>query len=216
VNANEIDAEFTAYPLPELADAALQRAAQLGAEHADFRAERTRGQQIGLSDGHLETQFDSDDLGLAVRVVVDGTWGFAAAVDLTTAAAAQAAAEAVDVARVAAAINSERIELAAEPAHGDVTWLSAYDVDPFAVSVGDKISLLGDWSAGLLAAAGVDHVDASLLQVKECKFYTDGATRRCSSGSGCTPRSPPCRSARTAGSRPCARWRRRPAAATST
>jgi TldD protein len=176
VNANEIDAEFTAYPLPELADAALQRAAQLGAEHADFRAERTRGQQIGLSDGHLETQFDSDDLGLAVRVVVDGTWGFAAAVDLTTAAAAQAAAEAVDVARVAAAINSERIELAAEPAHGDVTWLSAYDVDPFAVSVGDKISLLGDWSAGLLAAAGVDHVDASLLQVKECKFYTDGAT----------------------------------------
>ena len=172
----QIDPEFTAHPLQELADAALQRASQLGAEHADFRAERIRGQQIGLSYGNLETQFDSDDLGLAVRVVVDGTWGFAAAVDLTTEAAARAAAEAVDVARVAAAINTERIELANEPAHGDVTWLSAYQVDPFTVSAAAKIALLAGWSRQLLAADGVDHVDASLYQVKECKFYADSAT----------------------------------------
>jgi TldD protein len=176
VDHNEIDPEFTAYPLRQLADAALQRAAQLGAQHADFRAERIRGQQIGLSDGGLETQFDSDDLGLAVRVVVDGTWGFASAVDLTTEAAARAAAEAVDVAKVAAVINTERIELADEPAHGDVTWLSAYQVDPFSVGVADKIALLSGWSRQLLDADGVDHVDASLYQVKECKFYTDGST----------------------------------------
>jgi len=176
VDNTQIDPGFTAYPLRELADAALQRAAQLGAEHADFRAERTRGQHIGLSDGNLETQFDSDDLGLAVRVVVGGTWGFASAVDLTTDAAARAAAEAVDVARVAAAINTERIELADEPAHGEVTWLSAYEVDPFTVGVGDKIALLDAWSRQLLDADGVDHVDASLYQVKECKFYSDGAT----------------------------------------
>jgi TldD protein len=176
VDHTEIDPEFTAYPLRQLADAALQRAAQLGAQHADFRAERIRGQQIGLSDGGLETQFDSDDLGLAVRVVVDGTWGFASAVDLTTEAAARAAAEAVDVAKVAAAINTERIELADEPAHGDVTWLSAYQVDPFSVGVADKIALLSGWSRQLLDADGVDHVDASLYQVKECKFYTDGST----------------------------------------
>jgi TldD protein len=176
VDETQIDPEFTANPLRQLADAALQRAAQLGAEHADFRAERIRGQQIGLSDGSLETQFDSDDLGLAVRVVVDGTWGFAAAVDLTPEAAARAAAEAVDVAKVAAAINTERIDLADEPAHGDVTWLSAYEVDPFSIGVADKIALLSGWSTQLLAADGVDHVDASLYQVKECKFYTDGST----------------------------------------
>ena len=34
---------------------------------------------------------DADELGLAVRVVMDGTWGFAAAVDLTTEAAVRAA-----------------------------------------------------------------------------------------------------------------------------
>jgi len=171
-----MDPEFTAYPLRQLADAGLQRARQLGAGYADFRAERIRGQRIRLSDGSLETQFDSDDLGLAVRVVVDGTWGFASAVDMTSEAAARAAADAVDVARVAAAISTERIELATEPAHGEVTWLSAYDVDPFDVPVAEKIALLSGWSRQLLDADGVNHVDASLYQVKECKFYTDGST----------------------------------------
>ena len=80
---SKIDPEFTALPLRELADAALTQARSLGAQHADFRAERIRGQQIGLSDGHPQTLFDADDTGLAVRVIVEGTWGFASAVDLT-------------------------------------------------------------------------------------------------------------------------------------
>jgi TldD protein len=175
-DGRRIDPEFTAFPLRDLAAAALERAGQLGAQHADFRAERVRGQQVRLSDGNLETQYDADDLGLAVRVVVDGTWGFASAVDLTVEAAVRAAAEAVDVARVAAPLATDRIELAAEPAHGEVTWLSDYEVDPFDINVADKIALLEGWSKTLLADDRVDHVDASLFQVKECKFYSDGAT----------------------------------------
>ena len=171
-----IDPEFAALPLRELADAALDQAHKLGAQHADFRAERIRGQRIRLSDGRLQSLSDGDDSGLAVRVVVDGTWGFAAAVDLTPEAAQAAARQAVEVARVAAAMNTERIELAPEPAYGDVTWVSAYEVDPFTVSPKDKTDLLADWSAQLLAHDAVNHADASLLAVKECKFYTDGGT----------------------------------------
>jgi TldD protein len=171
-----IDPEFTAYPLRELAGDALQRATELGAEHADFRAERILAQQIVLSDGTPETLSDTDTLGLAVRVVVDGTWGFAATVDMTPDAAARAAAEAVQVARVAAAINTERIELAAEPPHGDVAWVSDYVTDPFGASLTDKVELLKQWSSGLLAHERIAHVDAMLLQIRECKFYCDGAT----------------------------------------
>jgi TldD protein len=175
-HGSRIDQEFTALPLRDLADAALAQAASLGAQHADFRAERIRGQQIGMSDGNPQTLFDADDTGLAVRVIVDGTWGFASAVDLTTDAAAQAARQAVEVARVAAAMNTEPIELAPEPAYGEVTWVSAYDVDPFTISVADKVALLAQWSHALLAHPAVSHVDASLQQVRECKFYADGAT----------------------------------------
>jgi TldD protein len=174
--ADRIDPEFAALPLRALADAALQRAADLGAQHADFRAERVRGQRIRLSDARLETLLDADDVGLAVRVVVDGVWGFAATVDLTPEAAARTAEQAVDVARVAAPIAAERIELADEPGHGEVTWISSYVTDPFDVSVGEKIALLGQWSGELLAHDGIDHVDAGLHAVKECKFYSDGAT----------------------------------------
>jgi len=173
---SKIDPQFAALPLRDLADAALAQASRLGAQHADFRAELIRGQQIGLSDGSPQTQFDADDSGLAVRVIVDGTWGFAAAVDLTADAAAEAARQAVEVARVAAAMNTEPIELAPEPGYGDVSWVSAYDIDPFEVSVADKVALLAQWSRDLLAHPAVSHVDASLQQVRECKFYADGTT----------------------------------------
>jgi TldD protein len=175
-HSGRIDPEFAGLPLRELADAALDQARALGAQHADFRAERTRGQRIALSDGRLQSLSDGDDSGLAVRVVVDGTWGFAGAVDLTPEAARTAARQAVEVARVAAVMNTERIELAPEPAHGDVTWVSAYEVDPFAVAPKDKVDLLAEWSAGLLAHDVVSHTEASLYQVKENKFYTDGGT----------------------------------------
>jgi TldD protein len=171
-----IDPEFTSLPLRDLADAALAQARALGAQHADFRAERIRGQYVALSDGGLQTLFDADDTGLAVRVVVDGTWGFASAVDLTADAAAQAARQAVEVAQVAAAMNTEPIELAPEPAYGDVTWVSAYETDPFTISEADKVALLADWSNALLSHQAVSHVDASLNQVRECKFYSDGTT----------------------------------------
>jgi TldD protein len=171
-----IDPEFTALPLRELADAALSQAKALGAQHADFRAERIRQQHIRLSSGNLQTLADGDDTGLAVRVIVDGTWGFASAVDLTPDAAASAARQAVEVARVAAALNTEPIELAPEPGYGDVSWVSSYEIDPLEVSTADKIALLAGWSRQLLAHEAISHVDASLAQVRECKFYSDGAT----------------------------------------
>jgi TldD protein len=171
-----IDPEFTALPLRDLADAALAQARSLGAQHADFRAERIMLQHIGLSDGNLQTLIDADDTGLAVRVIVDGTWGFASAVDLDADAAARAARQAVEMARVAAAINTEPIELAPEPGYGDVTWVSAYEIDPFTIGIADRVALLGQWSGDLLAHDAVSHVDASLEQVRECKFYSDGTT----------------------------------------
>jgi TldD protein len=171
---HEIDPVFSALPLRELADAALSTARSLGAEHADFRLERIRGQAVRLHDGALQSALDTDDVGLCVRVVKDGTWGFAAGIDLTTDAARRLAEEAVAVAEVAAPVNRERIELAGEPVHGEAVWVSAYDVDPFTVPVAEKVNLLAEWSERL-SRDGVTHVEATLLQVKENKFYADSA-----------------------------------------
>ena len=169
----ELDPTFTALPLRRLADAALQRARDFGVDHADFRLERLRGQDVTLRDAVLQGAADSEQVGFAVRVVLDGTWGFASDVELTPEAAVRTAEAAVQVARVSAAISSERIEMAPEPTYGDATWVSAYEVDPFEVPLADKVTLLTERSARLLDAPAVSHVSTTLQQVHENKFYAD-------------------------------------------
>jgi TldD protein len=174
VSTHPIDPAFTDLPLRRLANAALQRTEDFGVEHADFRLERIRTQDLSLRDAALQGASDYEQLGFAVRVVLDGTWGFASTDVLTKESAVRAAEEAIRVAQIAKPINSERIELAPEPVHDD-TWVSAYDVDPFAVPLADKVALLAQWSDDLLRDPVVAHVTAGLRQVFENKYYADSA-----------------------------------------
>src|SRR5918997_2112846 len=172
---DRIDPEFRALPLSALADAALSRARELGAQHADLRVERIQSQGIDLRDGSVTGVSDTTTVGIAVRVIVDGVWGFASHVELTPERAASTAERAVDVARTLAPVAVERIVRADEPVHAGVEWVSAYEVDPFTVPVRDKVALLTEWSGRLLASDGVDHVHAAVSQVRENKFYADTA-----------------------------------------
>ncbi|HEY4627070.1 MAG TPA: DNA gyrase modulator, partial [Blastococcus sp.] len=173
-----VDESFLALPLTALTDAALTRAVDLGCEHADIRVERIRTQTLSLRDARPEASIDGEDLGLAVRVIHEGTWGFAAGVVLTAAEAVRLAEEAVAVARVSAAINTDRVELAPEPVYPDAIWVSDYDVDPFAVPDTEKAGLLTELSEQLLAADGVEHVQTRCMHVKEQKYYADTAGTR--------------------------------------
>jgi TldD protein len=178
VPARAVDETFLALPLSALTDAALTRAVDLGCEHADIRVERIRTQTISLRDARPEASIDGEDLGLAVRVVHEGTWGFAAGVVLTAAEAVRLAEEAVAVAKVSASINTDRVELAPEPVYPDAVFVSAYDVDPFDVPDTEKAGLLTELSEQLLAADGVEHVQSRCMHVKEQKYYADTAGTR--------------------------------------
>lgn len=178
MSAPSLDPTFTALPYRSLGDAALARAAELGATHADFRFERVRYQTLVARDGVLQSASDREDLGFAVRVVHDGAWGFASGVALTVEEAGRVAETAVGVARVAAAMTTDPVELAPEPVYRDVEWVSAYRIDPFAVPTAEKAELLVDWTQRLRTGASVDHATAHVLQVHECKFYADLAGTR--------------------------------------
>jgi TldD protein len=178
VGTHDVDPDFLALPLTALADAALTAARAAGAGHADLRVHRLRTQSIRLRDGQVQAVVDGDELGLAVRVIVDGTWGFASHAELTAESAARTAARAVEVARALRSLNRDPVELAAEPVHPDAVWVSEYGIDPFVVPTADKVGLLAEYSGRLSAADGVDHVTASVLQVKEQAFYADLAGSR--------------------------------------
>jgi len=169
----ELDKEFLALPLEAVRSAGLERARALGCEHAEVRIERIRSQVVRMRDGRLETFADDLELGVGLRVVRDGSFGFAATVELDSDAAAALAEEAAATARATAPAVSERVELADEPSHGEATWTSSFGIDPAEVPAAEKIALLEDWSGRLIGAAGVDHVTAHVLAVVEDKHYAD-------------------------------------------
>jgi len=169
----QVDPDFLALPRHDLADAALSAAIAAGASYADLRIQAITTDHIQLRDGELEAAVVNREIGLAVRVIVDGTWGFASHAELHSDTAAETARRAVHVATTLAPLNAERIELAPEPVYSDVSWVSDYRIDPFAVAAADKIAVLGEYSGRLMAADGVDHVSAGLHAMKEQTFYAD-------------------------------------------
>ncbi|MGN6779874.1 MAG: TldD/PmbA family protein [Marmoricola sp.] len=171
--AQRLDPSFTALPYRRLAEVALARAQDFGVSHADFRFERVRSQYFSVRDGRLQGAEDDEDLGFAVRVVLDGAWGFSAGVVLTTDEAVRVAESAVNVARVAARMTRRPVELAPEPVHADAVWCSSYAIDPFTVPLGEKVALFRDWTARLVAANGVEHAAGTLQQVHENTYYAD-------------------------------------------
>jgi TldD protein len=170
-----VDDDFHTLPLRASADAALQQARDLGAQHADVRIQRTRRSVLGLHDSHLAVATDETDLGIAVRVLVDGVLGFAATTAVTPEAARRAARDAMEIAVVGAPLALHRVELAPAPAEPDRVWTSRWRTDPFLVARNEQVGLLEAWSARLLASSQVTHVDASLVMLKEQRYFADAA-----------------------------------------
>jgi TldD protein len=173
-----VDPTFAALPLAAMAQAALQRAGERAVQHAEFSAVRIREQTLNLRDAEPDGINDTVDIGISVRVVHDGTWGYAGGVILTADAAAELADRAVEVAKVCRPANNEPVVLAPEPACGEQVWISDYEINPFDVDDAEKVGLVVGWSRDLLAHDVVNHVDAKVRAVQENKFFADlGGTR---------------------------------------
>ena len=170
---SRIDETFAALPLRALADAALSRASDLGCGHADVRIERQRTSVRSWRDRELEASSDGQALGISVRVVHDGVWGFAAGITLTPDAAATLSERAVATARVSKPLTPNRVELAPEPTHPSAEWVSAYEINPFDVADTDRGARMLELIGRLLDADGVSHTTASLPLVQENKFFAD-------------------------------------------
>ena len=161
--------------LAEVTDAALDAAARAGAAHATVRVERIRTQIVVIRDGHLETAIDDTELGTGVRVVHEGSLGFAGSVAVGAGPAADLVRQAVGAARATSPARPAPIELADEPSHGRVEWTSPYRVDPVDVPLAEKVGLLTDWTGLLLSAPGVHHATAFVMAVREDKYLADSS-----------------------------------------
>ncbi|MDY0058634.1 MAG: metallopeptidase TldD-related protein [Myxococcota bacterium] len=124
--------------LPELLGA-LQRH---GAEHVTLRWQQDRTLRLGCTPAGPEALAERQESGLAVRILLEGAWGFAAGPATSQEAAVQIASRAVAGARQVAAVQAARPLLAAvPPARGSHLALGAPD-DPAAalVQAGEELA----------------------------------------------------------------------------
>ena len=124
---------------------ALDTARKRGAQYADIRLVSNREQRIVVRNGVVETMTADESVGLGIRALYDGAWGFASSRELTNAAADAAAGQAVQIARASARVNGAGLtvsDLLGAPVVSKGSYATPIDVDPFNVSIEDKLSLL--------------------------------------------------------------------------
>ena len=132
----------------ELLSAALDAATSSGASYADVRAVEARVESLGVKGTTVESLDRFDSLGFGVRVLVDGAWGYACSAELDSIEAVSTARAAVEIARASATAMTFPAELVPEPVHRD-SWIGPMVLDPFAVTLEDKLELLTAATAGM-------------------------------------------------------------------
>jgi TldD protein len=153
----------------DLADAALTAARRLGASYADVRVNRLRSESVSTREQQVQNVSRNQSTGFGVRVLVDGTWGFAASPQLTVEEARRVAEAAVDVAKANARFQRKRVSLA--PVNPVTTsWKGAFQKDPLEVSLDDKIQFLLKLNRAALETKGVSFVDSAMRWISEHKF----------------------------------------------
>ena len=126
----------------ELLDDALDAAGD-GASYADARVVETVTESLALRGPVVEGLESSDSIGIGIRVLVGGAWGYAATSSLDRRDVAAAARLAHDVALASATATGAPVELVPEPVH-EAVWSTPVEVDPFNVSLEDRVALLSD------------------------------------------------------------------------
>jgi len=159
-----------------LADIALETARSNGASYADVRIARYLNQFISARDTKIQNITNTESFGVGIRVIVNGTWGFAATNEVTPEGISRAATEAAAIARANSRFQTEPVQLAPQAGFGEVAWRTPIEINAFEVPISEKAELLAAASEAALAN-GADFIDSRLYLVNEQKYFasTEGS-----------------------------------------
>lgn len=154
----------------DIAKQAVDTATASGASYADARVIERESQNIQTKGMNVSGLNLGNSYGLGIRVLCNGGWGFAATQDLTREGIDKAAHKAVQIARASARCMEKPIQLAPEPAHRAV-WKSPCKIDPFTVSIEDKLAVLFKTAETMLTVKGVTLAQTDMTFIKEHKLF---------------------------------------------
>ena len=138
----------------DIATAALEAATLPGVSYADVRVVESRDRTLSTKNGRPGTVSSSESIGVGIRVLAEGCWGFAATDDLTAAGLQSAAALAIAIARSSALARKHEVVLAPEDKY-EAAWSSPCAIDPFSIPIDEQIGYLLQVDAELRRNPGV-------------------------------------------------------------
>ena len=147
--------------LEEYALNALDTALRPGVAYADARVVESADRSLSTKNGRAGTAAVSEQLGIGIRVIADGCWGFAAASDLSRAGVDTAVRLAISIARSGALAKHHNVLLAPEAACHS-SWTSSCEVDPFRVPIEVQFAHLLDIDHELRRHKGITMAEGSM------------------------------------------------------
>lgn len=160
----------------KMADVALNAAKAKGATYTDVRIGRYLQQYLFTRENKVQNIVNAESYGVGIRVIANGTWGFAATSDVSNAGIAKAAETAVAIAKANAKIQTEPVILAPQKGVGEVTWKTPIKKNAFEIPVQEKIDLLMKVNSEAMKN-GAGFVTSNLFFVNEQKYFasSDGS-----------------------------------------
>ncbi|MDW8034553.1 MAG: TldD/PmbA family protein, partial [Nitrososphaerota archaeon] len=136
----------------DLALRALREALRLGASYVEVRYQEGFATSLRIRKGIVESSSTSAFKGMGIRVLKNGSWGFASLEDLTMERILEAAVNAVKLASSSSSSRSRKVELAETKPIRDRVKTSVLKI-PYEVSIEEKLKIVFDadraiWSKG--------------------------------------------------------------------
>jgi TldD protein len=171
-----LEGSLTTAQKKELADAALNVAKSLGATYADVRIGRYLNQSLSTREKRVQGIQSSESFGVGIRVIANGTWGFASTNQVTKDGISKATTQAVAIAKANSKFQKEPVKLAAVPGYGEVVWNTPIQKNAFEIPVSEKVDLLLNANSEAMKN-GANFVNSNLFQINEQKYFasTDGS-----------------------------------------
>ena len=153
----------------ELALLGVDAAKQAGAQYADVRISENRRQTIFTRERRVQNMSDSETFGIGVRVLVNGAWGFAAGRELTREEVQRLVTRAVQMAQANRSALVRPVVLAPVTPTANGEWKTPVEIDPFTVSIEDKVGLLLSANEAALGVKGAMFVTSGMFFLRERK-----------------------------------------------
>src|SRR3954454_8537335 len=145
----------------DIAGEALGTAKLRGATYADVRVMHLRQRDLTTKNGEVGTLAQSESVGIGIRVLAQGGWGFASTDRLTREGVSACAAQAVAIAKASALAKRGVVKMADEKPYID-SWQSAFRKDPFEIPLETQLALLLAADAEMRRVKGVTLTETDL------------------------------------------------------